>query len=320
MAKAQGARGAKGKTKTTGARARRRSLPARVPYPTPPSPRGLSEIHRLTLKVPPLTDAQRSAFSAQFLDTQCDAMGARTRSAAVLQDALAFAHVIEAALAKNRPALRRYGAARFAWFLECIGALESARAQQAQEKDAGAPARYALEHAVSRALEVRRELLHALELLAGEADPYRGELDAARGKTTKPGDVASSLNDLARLGDAWLRRSDAESKALVSAVDLQRGDIDLAWSAAQSLEQALARASGVRLSDGRDTPSVNRVEGRVLLEMRCAMRAFAHAHDNDALVPRLVPGAGTRNVLAAPRGKKPDANAGTRAPATAPPT
>ncbi len=48
----------------------------------------------------------------------------------------------------------------------------------------------------------------------------------------------------------------------------------------------------------RDLPAVNRAEGRVLLEMRGAMRIFAKANEKSRDVPRLVPGKATRAVLA----------------------
>ena len=54
----------------------------------------------------------------------------------------------------------------------------------------------------------------------------------------------------------------------------------------------------------RDSPQVNRVEGRLLLEMRAAMRMFNKANARNKHVPKLVPGDATRGALA-PRMAKP---------------
>ena len=278
----------------------------------------LSEAERLHASWPAITDVQRAAFTAQHEEARCDQLGARTQSGGVSKDAIAFAHVIDATLRKNTgDALRRYSPARFAFFLECIVALDRARDEQDAGKDAAAPARRSLEHARLRAATVRRELHHALEMLVGDEGLDRLELDRASGSVDTDRAMVSSLNDLARLADAWLRRPDSESKALVASVDLRRGDVDLAWATAAELDSALERASGKRVSyAGHDTPTVNRAEGRVLLEMRHAMRAFAHASEINKQVPKLSPGAATRSVLAShPKGA---AHAGNGAAASPP--
>ena len=259
-----------------------------------------SEAERLLASWPAITDVQRAAFSSQHDDGTCDRLGAHTQSAAVSKDAVAFAHTIDSALRKHAGgALRRYSAARFSFFLECIVALDRARDQQATGKDSAAPARRTLEHARIRATAVRHDLHHALDLLVGDHALDRAELQRAEGHTKTDDALVSSLNDLARLADAWLRRPDGESRALVASIDLQRGDVDLAWAAASELESASDGASGKRMSyAGHDTAPVNRAEGRVLLEMRHAMHAFSHAADGNKLVPRLSPGSGTRAVLA----------------------
>lgn len=69
----------------------------------------------------------------------------------------------------------------------------------------------------------------------------------------------------------------------------------------ESARTALAAAHGTSLDSGgkvsRDSPATNRIEGRVLFEMRYAMRLFEGAHGRDKLSPRLIPSAGTRHVL-----------------------
>ena len=47
----------------------------------------------------------------------------------------------------------------------------------------------------------------------------------------------------------------------------------------------------------RDDSTANRAEGRVLVEMKAAMRAFDEARELGALAPKLVPGPETQRVL-----------------------
>jgi hypothetical protein len=278
-----------------------------------------NEATRILALWPAITDVQRSAFQQQFADDRCTMMGNKTQSANVVKDALAFAHTIDEGLRKYPGALRRYSPARFVWFLECILELDKQRHIMETGKDAGAPARKSADLALIKATDVRKELAHVLEMLTGDHPLDQQELHRASGAPRKPEEFVESLNDLAKLGDQWLRRTDGESKALVASVDLQRGDVDLAWSAATELQDALDAAAGKRRSYGNDTRDVNKIEGRVLLEMKYAMNAFARAREANTAVPLLVPGSGTRHTLAAPRGKV--KNGATKAPtatATAP--
>ncbi len=277
-----------------------------------------SEAARILASWPPITDVERAAFNGQYRDDKCQQLGARTQSDAVRNEAVGFARVIDGALRKFPQALRRYGASRFVYFLESIVALERTRAESS-DKGAGA-ARNSLDHSVSVAKASRRDLLHALEQLTGDSDVEQGSLDDARGHGEKPSDLVESLHALARLADGWLRRTDGESKALVASLDLQRGDVDHAWGTADDLDLAIQQASGERRSGGKDSRDVNIVEGRVLLEMRYAMRAFAHARESAAGVPALNAGAGTRGVLVSHNSSSKNIKNGAAAAPTATPS
>jgi len=254
---------------------------------------GMTIEHLLT-EWPPLTDVQRDAFRAQFSDLRCDALGRRTDSGIVYDDALSFAKIIDRSLRAHGMLLRRYGPSRFAWFLECIASLGRARSEQLANKDAPAKS---METALAKANEVRRTLAHALDMLTGDYALDRTELAYAMGHAERPDALVRSLHDLAKLADQWLRHTDGETRALVASVDLRQGDVDLAWAAATDLENALERASGKVRGSTTDTPSVDRIEGRVLLEMRHAIAAFAFAHAIDPVVPELVPSEHTRVVM-----------------------
>lgn len=272
-----------------------------------------SEAHRILALWPPINDVQRGAFETQFSDERCTDFGAKTQSANVVKDALGFAHSIDEGLRKYPAALRRYGSARFVWLLECIVRLERQRDVMLGGKDDAAPARKNADLALAKAIEVRRDLAHALEMLTSDHPLDIQEIGRALGSPRTPIEYAQSLNDLAKLAYQWLRRTDPESKALVASVDLRQADVDLAWAAAGELQDAIERAAGKKVSTGRDTRDVNKVEGRVLLEMRHAMTAFAHARQINPAVPLLTPGPGTRAVLSAPKGKT--RNGATKAPA-----
>lgn len=256
--------------------------------------RMLSAAEELLLRLPPLADAQRDAFRDQVSDARCDELGARTRSDAVHRDAMAFLETMAPVLDQHDDHVRRYGKARFAWFVECVVELERARSRQAAVRDDTKPIAEAVGHATERARALRTDLKHVLRLLASDSAADEQEIEAAAGSVD---DLVASLRGLAKLAERWLRRTDREGKALVASVDLRSGDVDGAWAAAEDLQDAIDRAAGRSPQSERDTVSVNRAEGRVLFEMRYAMRAFDHASESNEDVPKLVPGPGTRDAF-----------------------
>jgi hypothetical protein len=265
--------------------------------PSTDAPKALAIETRLLVGQKALTQIERRAFREQFSEAQCDEFGSRTKAEAVCRDARAWAPTIDAALRKHPEALRRYGRARFAWLLECIRDLsEALEAQRAAQGSVGASKRHA-SSVKEAALQARDELLETLEILVGGSAGERGALSTATGTTESPASIARSLRDLAELAEGWLKRDTEEAKALVTSVDLATGDVDTARRAAEALDRAVGDSALEGKSVARDLPSVNRVEGRVLLEMRTVMRVFERVHARSAVVPRLVPGPGTRSVL-----------------------
>ena len=109
------------KAKSPKARKASVSLPPRVQSSA--TPLTSSE---LLADLPRLTDAERAAFRAQFTDEQCAALGDRTKSGAVQKDAFGWAKVMHSTLRAHPHAVRRYGATRLAWFVECLRGLETA--------------------------------------------------------------------------------------------------------------------------------------------------------------------------------------------------
>jgi hypothetical protein len=272
---------------------------------------------RLLAELPALSNAERRAFEAQFSAAKCDAMGGRTKSEGVLREVREHAAVIAKALRKHPGELRRYGRARFAWLLTCIAALDDARDAQLAADGSPRAARDRIVRVTAAAKVAREDLLDALTTIAEGHEADEQALAAAAGSVTGTFALLRSLRGLALLGREWLGRDSEEAKALAASVSLSLADLDVAEEAADALEVA----SGDRTMEGRitfrDTPSVNRAEGRVLLELRLAMRAFARAHERNKEIPALYPGGATRGVL---RRKSPDGDAVDEAPAEAEPT
>lgn len=246
----------------------------------------------------PLTNAQRTAFLRLFSAAKCDEFGAKTKSAAVVKDAVEWAPIIAKALGKCPADLRRYGKARFAWLLECILALVDARAAQEAEGEPVPAVRAGAARAVEAAKDARAELVDALETLhEGDAPALKVLATAAAAVRNDDEALADSVQAVATLARGWLGRMDAESRALVASVGLTLGEVESAENAAATLAASVGATTLAGRLDFRDSPVVNRAEGRVLCEMRTAMRLFASAHDRNKLVPKLAPGAGTRHVL-----------------------
>lgn len=255
-------------------------------------------IERLLVDQPSLTAAQRGAFSARHPDAACEEMGGRTKSEGVLANALEWTGPMAKAMKKHPQPLRRYGTARFTWFLESIRALADAREVQQIADGATGVAKTRAQRAQKSALESREELLETLEALVEGDDEARDAVGRAAKITDKADSVVAALRALAALGRGWLARNDAASKALVDSVDLTLDEIAAAELAAGALDAAGADRTIEGRVVVRDLPAVNRAEGRVLLEMRGAMRIFANANAKNRDVPKLVPGKATRSVLA----------------------
>jgi membrane-associated HD superfamily phosphohydrolase len=266
--------------------------------PKPTKSRAHEVIERLLEGQPSLGAAQRGAFTARHSDAACEEMGGRTKSEGVLANALEWTGPMAKALKKHPQPLRRYGAARFAWFLESIRALADAREVQQIADGATGVAKARAQRAQKAALESREELLETLDALAEGNDEAEAAVARAAKITDRADTIVTALRALAALGRDWLSGNDAVSQALVESVGLTLDEITTAELAADALDAAGADRTIEGRVVVRDLPAVNRAEGRVLLEMRGAMRIFANANAKSREVPKLVPGKATRGVLA----------------------
>jgi hypothetical protein len=264
----------------------------------PRATRGASSasLESLLAALPPLTNVQRHAFRDQWSLQQCDDAGELSKAADVYREALAWAPIIDRALSRAPHAIRRYSKARFTWFLECVRDLGDAIEAQRSGNASPDVAKERAARARSTALAMREELIEALSVLAGGDILQRRVLEAASGTTDTPEALASSLRALCRLAEGWLEQESPGARALVASVDLTPADVDAARAATHALAfVAHEAAHGVR-SD-RDGPAVNRVEGRVVLEMRLLLRVFERARPHNRLVPKLTPSPALRDTL-----------------------
>ncbi|AKF11675.1 hypothetical protein [Sandaracinus amylolyticus] len=255
----------------------------------------------LAASYPTLGEAQQRAFLGQVSIAKCAELGARTKAEGVYRDAQKWAPIIHTALQQHPVALRRYGRARFAWFLLCLRELGERVATQKGKRSKATSARTALERAIDEAKAVRALIAEALELLAAGDPKAEAAYAAAFGVADSLDALRDSLAALADLADETLRATDATTRALVESVDLTADDVRLAREA----HAALGAARSTRIVEGaagtHDEPATSRAEGRMLFEMRLVMGVFEAAHRRTALVPRLTPGPATRSALAPSR-------------------
>jgi hypothetical protein len=252
-----------------------------------------------------LGETQQRAFLRQASTAKCAELGSRTKAEGVYREAQKWAPIIHSAIEKHPVALRRYGKARFTWYLLCLRELGEHVASQKTRQSKATTARSALDRATESGKAVREVLAEALEILSQGDPAAEAAYSTAYGTSESPESLRRSLAALADLADAWLARTDDESLALVESVDLNADDVQLAREA----HAALGDASSSRTTEGStrasDDLATNRAEGRMLFEMRLAMSVFESAHRRTGLVPKLTPGPATKSALGPRRAERP---------------
>lgn len=243
-------------------------------------------------KLPKLTDAQKAAFRGEFDEDTCAQWGARTRSAAVQIDAERWVVAIFFTLERLPEVRSFYSLERLTWFVECLMNLAAQRQHDTGTARARG-GRSELDRTALLARMQRDELLGPLQR-ASMTDPMAMmELAGARGKASdEPPAVHKTLAGLVALAQKWLAKP-ALAKILerdgVTAETVETARLD-----AEALQEQLALDAPLPLSDSKSTDAI---EGRVLLEMRFARKAFNQALATIPTVPVLSPGAGTKGVL-----------------------
>ncbi|MEZ4406937.1 MAG: hypothetical protein R3A52_10725 [Polyangiales bacterium] len=231
------------------------------------------------LAIPAISDAERSAFEAQFTADECDAAGARTKAPKVLAEAIAAVEQIGPTVAAG---VMRYGTNRLRFLIDLLSDLAERVAFDQSQRDRGAQSRGELEAAMVEASDAREEMQHVLGLMARGSTKALDELDRARSQE----DLSVSLKLLATSAEHWLGRNDPTAKAMVTAHALTQADVDGAHRAARRLEKALT-AARAGMAPTRDLPETNRIEGRVIKEIGVLHEAVTRARAGNGLIPSL---------------------------------
>lgn len=287
------------------------------PAPAPPAPEAAYDPKKdrqvlltLVARNGAPDDLHRAAYDALIDDPGRAELGGRTRATGVFRDAVGWAIIIDQTFRDYGTTLEgHYSRKRFAYLLDRLGALDAAMAvQEGRRGDQGATKDTAATREQA-ARDARNKLTFTLERYAGRRRSERHELAEAKGRVDDVTTLGSSIQALVALGRAWLSRPDAASKALCADLGLTGARITEALSSAQALTGAATDAALAGKGRASDAPEVNLVEGSVLFEMDEAMICFEAAHAATQVIPRLIPGPATKQVLGpkkAPKKSEPE--------------
>jgi hypothetical protein len=241
-----------------------------------------SAAKKLTKQLPKLSPLLREGFRSMWTEQQCDAWARRTKANDVLHQAQEWLLVAEGALARAQNEDVPYSKQRLAWLAELTLGLE--------EQVSGTPkpevleARRVRDDAFEEANQLRARLRSRMTLLVG-GDEARGAALAIANKGNRTvEEVSSALEHLAQLLTSW--RQDARLRILADELGLDDGLIFRAEESARLLKEAALEAASVSTQRG-DSPAVNRIEGRVLRELRALQLAFSAAKEEGLTVPVL---------------------------------
>ncbi len=256
-----------------------------------------------------LSEKETEAFGSLLTDAQADDLGRRTKSQDVVREATRWAALIDGALRSyGDGALRTYSPRRFAHYLAVTSALGDAVVAETRRAGESGKRGTAEEFRLAAA-EARRETIEKLTTFAGARAVERTSLEEAIGHDIASEDevhghvetsvdrLVRSLRALAYLEIDWLERNDPSSQVLAENAGLSHDDANALRGFAEALSTRKSSASVAPPSLGKDTPTINRMEGRVLFEMREARRVFANAHARSAVVPELNPASQVAHVF-----------------------
>ncbi len=246
----------------------------REPLPSPAK--------KLMKQLPKLSPLLREGFRSMWTEKQCDAWARRTKAADVLHQAHDWLVVANGALTREEHEDVPYSKQRLAWLAELTSALEDEVA--GTPKAEVAETRQARDGALAESNQLRARLRSRMTLLVG-GDEERGAALAIANKGSRTaGEVMAALTHLSELLTRW--RRDARLRVLADELGLDESLLVRAEGSARLLKDADLKAAVVATERG-DSPSVNRVEGRVLRELRALQLAFAAAREEGLHVPVL---------------------------------
>lgn len=253
-------------------------------------------IGSLLAQQPGIEEVQRGAYAALLGPVQADELGKKTRAADVLADAVRWAVQMDADLRKY-PAALRYSRARFAFFLESVKALEETIGATEERQKKISSRRDAAGEREAAAKRVRDELVEALRTFAGRRPDERAALEEALGQTDSTEKLLVSLNALRALGQSWLKRDDDVSRVLLAEAGIDGALLARVREATMAVRDAATGATVEGRARVADPPEVNRIEGRVLFEMKEARRIWNGANARIGLVQKLTPSPSIRHAF-----------------------
>ena len=241
--------------------------------------------------LPALTGKLRAAFRSAFTDEQCDAWGEQTKAQNVINEAEKFVATMNRALKDDTDVT--YSRRRLTFLCELLVLLEDEVAHTTDTT--GADLRSTRGAALAVANNARKDLVRRLRALAGGQQKLLGEVaTVAPASDESPTDVQDSLTATIDLG-VKLRRNEI-MEALADDVGLTEARLNSAYAALEALAGARS-VSLISSSTEGDAPSVNRIEGRVLREMRLAQRLFNESREAGVNVPALVAGPSLKAIF-----------------------
>ena len=241
--------------------------------------------------LPALTGKLRAAYRQAFTDEQCDAWGEKTRAQNVVTEAEKFVVTMARALKDGMDV--GYTRRRLAYLCELLVLLQDEIAHT--DDSESVERRSTRTAALAVAVNARRDLARRIRAMAGGQQQIIRNLTAASpDNEISATDVQDSLTATIDLA-VKLRRTEA-MEALADDVGLNEARLNSAYAALEALAGAREISLNAAAYEG-DAPSVNRIEGRVLREMRLAQRLFNEARENGVNVPALVAGPSLKAIF-----------------------
>lgn len=254
-------------------------------------------LEKLAARWPAVSGAEIEAFDSLCSTSQCEDLGKRTKSADVRDEAVRWAIQMDGAMRAYPGALSAYSPKRFAYFLHAVHSLALEIEIESGRRQRIGTLQTAAENAREAALKARGQTIERLATFAGNRATEKATLARAIGSAETNDLLARSLRALAHLEVEWLELMDPASKVLASAAGLLQNDADELQALALSFSSRASEASMEGRRAFTDTPTINRIEGRVLFEMREARRIFGAAHEVSSVVPKLQAGRALRAVF-----------------------
>jgi hypothetical protein len=242
----------------------------------------VSAAKKLAKQLPKLSPLLREGFRSMWTEQQCDAWARQTKANDVLHQAQEWLRVADGALSRAEHDDVPYSKQRLAWLAELTVGLE--------EQVAGTPKAEVLEAqrtrdaALEESNQLRARLRSRMTLLVGGDEARGAALEIANKGSKTAEEVTSALEHLALLLTNW--RQDARLRILADELGLDDGLLFRAEESARLLKDATLEAASVS-TERAGPPPTNRIEGRVLRELRALQLAFSAAKEEGLQVPAL---------------------------------